>query len=865
MRIAVRLAVVAVVPLLGALGFGLYIGRDAMGDEASARSLAAVSNLLTRAGSAVHEMQIERGYSATYIASQGQKFGPELIEQRKKVDEQASLARNALSSLDGSQLGNRANTILQRAVVDLDQNLATVSQIRPRVSARDVATPDVIKTYSAAIDTLIDLGQLAGTAGREDRVNDLSKTLVSVLEVKENAGLERAFGSAELARGALDLSSTIRLVDLASQQRLGLRTAGRLADPQLRQMFVDLDASPEGKLVENIRAQMLASLASGDLGKLTSEQWFAASSARINKLKAIQDAISVALGQATAKMAEGARFNLMVTICLIALVIAVSILGSILMSRSLVRAVRSVAQALAGIKEGTKDVVVPELARTDEIGDVARSVDAIRTLGRDSTLVVSALKGSSSLLMITDVSEHITFMSPALLDLLQKLEPTFRQGNPGFAVAAMFGQHIDCYRTNPNLKRQLLSDDGKLRHVRYEIASTVIQVEMSYIVAADGEKVGHTLLWNDITKELAAQKTVSAVVAAAARGDFSERVPTADADGFVREIAEGLNAISATVEDAIGDVGMALRAVAAGDLTHRSKTAYEGTIGALQADIANTVERLADTIARLQASTSEVSRTAAEIEAGADDLSRRTEDQASSLEQTAATTEELAASVKATAQASRRAVSLSEEAAEVARTGGGIVANAVGAMARIEQASHRISDIIGVIDEIAFQTNLLALNAAVEAARAGDAGRGFAVVASEVRALAQRSSAAAKDISALISSSNGEVTDGVKLVKSAGEVLAQIVEASHNVSTMVSEISTATGEQASGIEEMSQAVAHMDGMTQQNAAMAEESVASSQSLAAQTVELAALAARFKVNEERPSSNVAKLMPVRRVA
>jgi methyl-accepting chemotaxis protein len=184
----------------------------------------------------------------------------------------------------------------------------------------------------------------------------------------------------------------------------------------------------------------------------------------------------------------------------------------------------------------------------------------------------------------------------------------------------------------------------------------------------------------------------------------------------------------------------------------------------------------------------------------------------------------------------------------VAEAGQKVVADAVGAIERIEASSARISEIVSVIDGIAFQTNLLALNAAVEAARAGDAGKGFAVVASEVRTLAQRSSQAAKDIKGLIVNSNEQVADGVRFVRHTGEALNRIVAAAGQVSSTVVEISQATAEQAGGIEEMSQAVAHMDEATQQNAALAEQSAGSANSLAAQIEALRNLVAFFHTGE-----------------
>ncbi len=342
---------------------------------------------------------------------------------------------------------------------------------------------------------------------------------------------------------------------------------------------------------------------------------------------------------------------------------------------------------------------------------------------------------------------------------------------------------------------------------------------------------------------------VGDVVAAAAAGDFSARLQIEDADEQMQKLVAGINEINAVVDSATTEFAGALQAIAGGDLTSRVETAYRGRFADLKAAINETVDRLSETVATIQVTAADVGLAAREINMGADDLSKRTEEQASSLEETAATTEELAASVKASAQGSKDAARIADEAMRAAETGGAIAGQAVEAMARIESASQKISDIIRVIDDIAFQTNLLALNAAVEAARAGDAGKGFAVVASEVRTLAQRSSDAAKDISALISSSNGEVEEGVKLVRQAGEQLSQILEASQKVASTIAEISAASGEQANGIDEMSQAVAHLDEMTQQNAALAEESAASAGALSGRIGQLNDLVAQFRTGRE----------------
>jgi methyl-accepting chemotaxis protein len=341
---------------------------------------------------------------------------------------------------------------------------------------------------------------------------------------------------------------------------------------------------------------------------------------------------------------------------------------------------------------------------------------------------------------------------------------------------------------------------------------------------------------------------VGEVVAAAAAGDFSARLQIADADEQMQRLVAGINEINAVVDSATTEFAAVLQGVAGGDLTRQVEGAYRGRFAELKGAINETVSRLSSTVRTIQVTSADVGLAAREITMGADDLSKRTEEQASSLEETAATTEELAASVKASAQASREAAAIAGEAMQAAQSGGAIAGQAVAAMARIEAASQKISDIIRVIDDIAFQTNLLALNAAVEAARAGDAGKGFAVVASEVRTLAQRSGAAAKDISGLISSSNAEVGEGVELVRRAGEQLSRILAASERVAATIADISAASGEQANGIDEMSQAVAHLDEMTQANAALAEQSAASAGSLSGRIGQLNELVAAFRTGE-----------------
>ena len=288
--------------------------------------------------------------------------------------------------------------------------------------------------------------------------------------------------------------------------------------------------------------------------------------------------------------------------------------------------------------------------------------------------------------------------------------------------------------------------------------------------------------------------------------------------------------------------------LADGDLTFRLNEPFAEEYEKLRADFNGAMVRLQDTIKVIAHNTQGMRSGAGEISQAADDLSRRTEQQAASLEETAAALDQITATVRRTAEGAGQAQSVVSVAKSDAERSGQVVRDAVGAMGKIEQSAKEISQIISVIDEIAFQTNLLALNAGVEAARAGDAGRGFAVVASEVRALAQRSAEAAKEIKALISASAREVDAGVQLVGQTGQALQRIVGQIAEINGVVAEISASAQEQSTGLHQVNSAVNQMDQVTQQNAAMVEQSTAASHALAREAEELARLISRFQVGE-----------------
>jgi len=348
-------------------------------------------------------------------------------------------------------------------------------------------------------------------------------------------------------------------------------------------------------------------------------------------------------------------------------------------------------------------------------------------------------------------------------------------------------------------------------------------------------------------REQAAGDEIAALVNKVAQGDLTGRISESGKEGFFLSTSQELNRLAGTLQTMTGELAGAMSAMAGGDLTKTVRGEYQGVFGEIKGAVNGMSERMRDFAGRLTQTAQSVKVASDEISTGSQDLASRTESQAASIEETAASMHEITTTVKQNADNAQAANQLAVAARDTAEKGGSVVGDAVGAVTQIEQSAQKISDIVGLIDEIAFQTNLLALNASVEAARAGEAGKGFAVVAQEVRALAQRSANASKDIKALITESNAQVKTGAALVNQTGQSLTEIVTAIKKVSDIVAEIAAASREQATGLDQINTAVGSMDEMTQRNAALVEETTAAAQSLSGQANELANLVGFFKLD------------------
>jgi methyl-accepting chemotaxis protein len=333
------------------------------------------------------------------------------------------------------------------------------------------------------------------------------------------------------------------------------------------------------------------------------------------------------------------------------------------------------------------------------------------------------------------------------------------------------------------------------------------------------------------------QGKISEVVTAGVAGDLTRRIDAQFDDRELTSLAEGVNRLMDTMDRGVTETGKVLAAMAQTDLTHRVTGAYQGAFARLKNDTNAVADRLSEIVGQLKETSRGLKTATGEILSGANDLSERTTKQAATIEETSAAMEQLATTVLQNAERAKEASSVSGNVTRTAEEGGKVMGDATNAMERITQSSAKISNIIGLIDDIAFQTNLLALNASVEAARAGDAGKGFAVVAVEVRRLAQSAASASSEVKVLIEQSGAEVKTGSKLVADAASRLQSMLEAARSSNELMDGIARESREQASSIEEVNTAIRQLDEMTQHNAALVEETNAAIEQTEAQANDL----------------------------
>ncbi len=541
---------------------------------------------------------------------------------------------------------------------------------------------------------------------------------------------------------------------------------------------------------------------------------------------------------------DAVQQRFLLTIILVALVVSMVLLFA---ARGIVNGVRKAVEIGSNVAEGDlSNVIVPRA--NDEIGTLLATLDRMqmqlkesierdRKITEEALRIQKALDKTSTSVLVLDKDYSIIYQNKSAQELFAHTEEEIKKEIPEFCADALQNGAIEDLHCASLLSREMLNELEGTHKARITMGGYTFDVATNPVHNKKQERVGTTMEWNDVTDQVRVEEEIDSVVSAVSKGDFERLISMSDKSGFFRTLASDINLLTNTVSDSISEMEEVLEGLADGHLSHRVGGGKQGAFGRLAGSTNMTISRLDEIVTDIRAAAGIIATMANEISNGNEDMSRRTEAQASSLEETASTMEEFTSSVKQNADSAQQANKLSENAKELAEKGGVVVDQAIGAMQEIIASSEKISNIIGVINDIAFQTNLLALNASVEAARAGEQGRGFAVVATEVRNLAGRSAQAAKEIKELIQNSSEKVEYGTELVNQSGDNLKGIVLASQKVNDIVSEIAVASREQSVGVEQVNRAITDMDGVTQQNAALAEETSAVSHSLTEQAYKL----------------------------
>lgn len=466
-------------------------------------------------------------------------------------------------------------------------------------------------------------------------------------------------------------------------------------------------------------------------------------------------------------------------------------------------------------------------------------------LAAENLRIKNALDKCSTNVMIADDQYNIAYMNESVSGMLAGNETELRKSLPQFDARRLIGANIDIFHKNPSHQRNMLANLRTTHSTQIKVGELYFGLVANPIIDEKGARVGTVVEWKDRTAEVAVEKEVSDIVAAAMVGDFNKRIDLTAKAGFFKTLGENINGLLETSSVGMNDVVRVLTALSRGELTERISNDYAGTFGQMKEACNTTIDALTMTITDVKSAVQTLASASDQVNQTAQSLSQAASEQAASVEETSASLEQMTASISQNTENAKVTDGMASKAANEATEGGDAVTQTVTAMKSIAQK-------IGIIDDIAYQTNLLALNAAIEAARAGEHGKGFAVVAAEVRKLAERSQVAAQEISTVAASS-------VQLAEKAGKLLEQMVPNIKKTSDLVQEITAASEEQSTGVKQINGAVTQLNKATQTNAASSEELAATAEEMGGQVQQLERSVAFFKLEA---GDNEAGVVPIR---
>ncbi len=813
LTIARALATLTFCGFVGGVIFAGSLMWSTFADYRAAEQDARIVALTSRIGAVVHEVQKERGATSAYLASGGKDFATRLADQRRTTDAAMAALDSAMNET-GSVGGELAATLAQA-----EDALGDLGQLR-----RDVNSVAIERL--AAVGALTDLNRalidVVSRSAHEITLAGPARAVTShsiLLAAKDLAGLERATGAAGFTvaqqGGALPQPILARLNELVALQEAHFQTFASTATADLAEALAAVEAGQAARRLAELRD--IAN--SGDataVSAIGGADYFDAATAFIDQVKTLEDRSTETVTAVMHTAASAAETRLVVYAALLVLITVVMGGFAGIVGTAAAGEVNATTSRLDSLAAGDVDSPIPANA----LADLARISSALETFRAQAKALAATRAHQDEL--VERAEERIG----RVVDDIRRDDFGSRLDLEGLDGPAMIlGRGVNAILESADdvVRTQRARDEAALKAEREEARA-----------------------------HAAATAELAEMVDACTRGDFSRRVSVADKTGVFRDLCEGVNQIADAAATGLEQVRASLAALAEGDLSVRMAGEMQGAYAEIQTALERTLVQLSKVIAEIEGQVELSTGTADELKAAMNDLAARTEHQAATVEESAAATEQLSSTVRANAGRMTSARDLTQKLTGYATSGKQISDEAVTAMAKVEGASDKMTDIVAVIDDIAFQTNLLALNASVEAARAGDAGKGFSVVAAEVRSLAGRCADSAKEIGELIKAAIDDVRISSGKVREGGDALHRIESSVAEVAALVADVSTASEEQAGGVAELGQAMAQIDQVTQQNASLVQQTAEQTERLADGGARLAELISIFRRDERKAS-------------
>ncbi len=826
-----KLLLMAAIPTLALLYFSTNSVFEKTKLATEMTRLESLVGVSVKIGALTHELQKERGMSATFIGSKGTRFATELPAQRTVTDNKSEALRLTLQDFDVRLYSDDLKAMLDSA----NGGLAEIGGKRSAISSLGIEGLASSAYFTKIISDFFAVPAYASTSSTEREISRLASSYANLLQAKERVGRERALLTMIFANDKFTPETLNRFMTNDSAQGVYIDVFLSYALDNQRDFYKN---KMTGEAVSEVALMKKAAMEKANEPSLGLDPlyWFKMVTAKIDLLKEVEDQLSGDLLSAADRLKSEAKRMMMFFIVLTILSVLVTIVFAYYLTRNILRQLGGepeyASEITRNIADGKLDNQIP--LQTGDTSSLLASmksmqeqllarITADKKISDENLRIKVALDNVTTNVMVANNDRDIIYMNKSVVVMMSNAESDIRKDLLNFSVAKLIGSNIDGFHKNPAHQKNLLATFTSAYKAQVLLGGRTFALMANPVLNDKGERLGSVVEWNDRTLEVAIEKEVAGIAQAAVNGDFSKRVDMNGKVGFFKVIGENLNQISDVTETGLNDVIRVAQALAAGDLTQKITKDYPGVFGQTKDALNNTVSSLANIVTEVRGAADNLASASEEISATAQSISQATSEQAASVEETSASVEQMSASINQNTENAKITDGMAAKAAKEAVEGGEAVGKTVVAMKQIAKK-------ISIIDDIAYQTNLLALNAAIEAARAGEHGKGFAVVAAEVRKLAERSQVAAQEIGELASSS-------VEMAERAGKLLDEMVPSINKTSDLVQEISAASQEQSSGVGQINTAMGQLSQITQQNASSAEELAATSEEMSSQATQL----------------------------